>query len=99
LTSIADFQDILAKPERIDEIIYTELLEVQSKYGDDRRTELQIGDVTSIEDEDLIEEEDIIVTLTYAGYIKRMIQSEFRAQIRGGIGIQGMGVNDDDFID
>ena len=99
LTSIADFQDILAKPERIDEIIYTELLEVQSKYGDDRRTELQIGDVTSIEDEDLIEEEDIIVTLTHAGYIKRMLQSEFRAQNRGGRGIQGMGVNDDDFID
>ena len=99
LTSIADFQDILAKPERIDEIIYTELLEVQSKYGDDRRTELQIGDVTSIEDEDLIEEEDIIVTLTHAGYIKRMLQSEFRAQHRGGRGIQGMGVNDDDFID
>lgn len=99
LTSIADFQDILAKSERIDEIIYTELLEVQSKYGDDRRTELQIGDVTSIEDEDLIEEEDIIVTLTHAGYIKRMLQSEFRAQNRGGRGIQGMGVNDDDFID
>lgn len=99
LTSIADFQDILAKPERIDEIIYTELLEVQSKYGDDRRTELQIGDVTSIEDEDLIEEEDIIVTLTHAGYIKRMLQSEFRTQNRGGRGIQGMGVNDDDFID
>ena len=99
LTAIADFQDILAKPERIDEIIYTELLEVQSKYGDERRTELQIGDVTSIEDEDLIEEEDIIVSLTHAGYIKRMLQSEFRAQNRGGRGIQGMGVNDDDFID
>ena len=99
LTSIADFQDILAKPERIDEIIYTELLEVQSKYGDDRRTELQIGDVTSIEDEDLIEEEDIIVTLTHAGYIKRMLQSEFRAQNRGCRGIQGMGVNYDYFID
>ncbi|WP_099087578.1 DNA gyrase subunit A [Weissella cibaria] len=99
MTAIADYKDILAKPERIDEIIYTELLEIQEKYGDDRRTELQIGDVTSIEDEDLIEEEDIIVSLTSAGYIKRMAQTEFRAQNRGGRGVQGMGVNDDDFID
>lgn len=99
MTAIADYKDILAKPERIDEIIYTELLEIQEKYGDERRTELQIGDVTSIEDEDLIEEEDIIVSLTSAGYIKRMAQNEFRAQNRGGRGVQGMGVNDDDFID
>ena len=77
MTAIADYKDILAKPERIDEIIYTELLEIQEKYGDERRTELQIGDVTSIEDEDLIEEEDIIVSLTSAGYIKRMAQTEF----------------------
>lgn len=99
MTAIADYKDILVKPERIDEIIYTELLEIQEKYGDERRTELQIGDVTSIEDEDLIEEEDIIVSLTSAGYIKRMAQTEFRAQNRGGRGVQGMGVNDDDFID
>ncbi|TVV26450.1 DNA gyrase subunit A [Weissella cibaria] len=99
MTAIADYKDILAKPERIDEIIYTELLEIQEKYGDERRTELQIGDVTSIEDEDLIEEEDIIVSLTSAGYIKRMAQTEFRAQNRGGRGVQGMGVNNDDFID
>lgn len=99
MTAIDDYKDILAKPERIDEIIYTELLEIQEKYGDERRTELQIGDVTSIEDEDLIEEEDIIVSLTSAGYIKRMAQTEFRAQNRGGRGVQGMGVNDDDFID
>jgi len=92
MTAIADYKDILAKPERIDEIIYTELLEIQEKYGDERRTELQIGDVTSIEDEDLIEEEDIIVSLTSGGYIKRMAQTEFRAQNRGGRGVQGMGV-------
>jgi DNA gyrase subunit A len=99
MTAIADYKDILAKPERIDEIIYTELLEIQEKYGDPRRTELQVGDVTSIEDEDLIEEEEVFVTLTHAGYIKRMATSEFRAQNRGGRGIQGMGVNDDDFIE
>lgn len=99
MAEIAEFKDILAKPERIDNIIYTELVEIQEKHGDDRRTELQIGDVTSIEDEDLIEEEDVIVSLTRGGYIKRMAQSEFRAQNRGGRGVQGMGVNDDDFID
>ncbi|MCB6840535.1 DNA gyrase subunit A [Weissella viridescens] len=96
---IADFKDILAKPERIDAIIYQELLEIQDKFGDERRTELQVGDVTSIEDEDLIEEEDVIVSLTRGGYIKRMAQSEFRSQNRGGRGVQGMGVHDDDFID
>lgn len=99
MSQIAEFKDILAKPERIDAIIYAELVEIQEKHGDDRRTELQIGDVTSIEDEDLIEEEDVIVSLTRGGYIKRMAQSEFRAQNRGGRGVQGMGVNDDDFID
>ncbi|GAK30196.1 DNA gyrase subunit A [Weissella oryzae SG25] len=99
MTLIADLKDILAKPERIDEIIYTELLEIQAKFGDARRTELQVGDVTSIEDEDLIEEEDVFVTLTNNGYIKRMVTTEFRAQNRGGRGIQGMGVNDDDFIE
>jgi len=99
MAQIAEFKDILSKPERIDQIIYTELLEIQEKHGDDRRTELQIGDVTSIEDEDLIEEEDVIISLTHGGYIKRMAQSEFRAQNRGGRGVQGMGVNDDDFID
>jgi DNA gyrase subunit A len=99
MTAIADYKDILSKPERIDEIIYTELLEIQEKYGDARRTELQVGDVTSIEDEDLIEEEEVFVTLTHSGYVKRMATSEFRAQNRGGRGVQGMGVNDDDFIE
>jgi len=96
---ITDLKDILAKPERVDEIIYQELLDIQSKHGDPRRTELQVGDVTNLEDEDLIEEEDIIVTLTNGGYIKRVATSEFRAQNRGGRGVQGMGLNDDDYID
>ncbi|MBM7616961.1 DNA gyrase subunit A [Weissella uvarum] len=99
VAKIADFKDILAKPERIDAIIYEELLDIQERFGDERRTELQVGDVTSIEDEDLIEEEDVLVSLTRGGYIKRMPQSEFRAQNRGGRGVQGMGVHDDDFID
>ena len=64
-----------------------------------RRTELQVGDVTNLEDEDLIEEEDVIVTLTRNGYIKRVPQAEFKAQNRGGRGVQGINVNDEDFVD
>lgn len=96
---IADMADILAKPERIHKIIETELLEVQEKFGDARRTELLVGEVLSLEDEDLIEEEDIVITLTSKGYIKRLPSSEFKSQRRGGRGIQGMGVHDDDFIE
>ncbi|CCF26696.1 DNA gyrase subunit A [Leuconostoc citreum] len=96
---IADLKDILAHQERVDQIIYDELLEIQTKFGDERRTELQVGDVTNLEDEDLIEEEDVIVTLTRNGYIKRVPQAEFKAQNRGGRGVQGMNVNDEDFVD
>lgn len=96
---IADLKDILAHQERVDQLIYDELLEIQTKFGDERRTELQVGDVTTLEDEDLIEEEDVIITLTRNGYIKRVPQAEFKAQNRGGRGVQGMNVNDEDFVD
>lgn len=97
--AIADYQDILAHEERINQIIYDELLEIQRKFGDLRRTELQVGDITDIEDEDLIEEEDIVVTLTHNGYIKRLPVDEFKSQNRGGRGVKGMGVHKDDFIE
>ncbi|CAH1855703.1 DNA gyrase subunit A [Convivina praedatoris] len=96
---ILDLKDILAHEERIDRLIYDELLDIQNRFGDERRTELQVGDVTSIEDEDLIEQEDVIITLTRNGYIKRVAASEFKAQNRGGRGVQGMNVNDEDFVD
>ncbi|WP_290033238.1 DNA gyrase subunit A [Ligilactobacillus cholophilus] len=99
MKAIADYEDILASRERINEIIYQELLDIQSKYGDERRTELMVGEVTSIEDEDLIEEESVVITLTHNGYIKRLPTSDFKAQRRGGRGVQGMGVHDDDFIE
>ena len=99
MAAIADYEDILAKPERIDKIIYEELLEIQEKFGDERRTELMVSEVLSIEDEDLIEEENVVVTLTHNGYIKRLPTSDFKAQNRGGRGVQGMGVHDDDFIE
>lgn len=99
MKDIADYQDILAKPERVNKIIYDELLEVQRKFGDDRRTELLVGEVLSIEDEDLIEKEDVVITLTHNGYIKRLPARDLKVQNRGGRGIQGMGIHDDDFIE
>lgn len=99
LKLIADLKDILANHDRVLEIISTELDEIQRKYGDDRRTELLVGEVLSLEDEDLIEEEDIVITLTHNGYIKRLPSTEFRTQNRGGRGVQGMGVHDDDFVE
>ncbi|NQG19591.1 DNA gyrase subunit A [Streptococcus suis] len=95
---IADLADILAKPERVILIIKEELDEVKRKYADERRTELMVGEVLSLEDEDLIEEADVLITLSNQGYIKRLAQDEFHAQKRGGRGVQGTGVKDDDFV-
>ena len=95
---IADLADILTKPERVATIIKEELEEVKRKFGDVRRTELMIGEVLSLEDEDLIEETDVLITLSNKGYIKRLDQAEFTAQKRGGRGVQGTGVKDDDFV-
>lgn len=95
---IADLADILAKPERVVQIVKDELSEVKRKYADKRRTELMVGEVLTLEDEDLIEESDVLITLSNKGYIKRLDQDEFRAQKRGGRGVQGTGVKDDDFV-
>ena len=95
---IADLSDILAKPERVAQIIKEELDEVKRKYEDKRRTELMVGEVLTLEDEDLIEETDVLITLSNKGYIKRLDQDEFTAQKRGGRGVQGTGVKDDDFV-
>lgn len=95
---IADLADILVKPERVIAIIKEELDEVKRKFADDRRTELMVGEVLSLEDEDLIEEADVLITLSNKGYIKRLNQAEFTAQKRGGRGVQGTGVKDDDFV-
>ena len=95
---IVDLADILAKPERVAQIIKEELDEVKRKFGDKRRTELMVGEVLTLEDEDLIEESDVLITLSNKGYIKRLDQDEFTAQRRGGRGVQGTGVKDDDFV-
>ena len=97
--AIADYTDILANPERVHQIIYDELLDIQKKFGDKRRTELLVGEVLSLEDEDLIEQEDVVITLSHNGYVKRLATSEFKTQNRGGRGIQGMNVHDDDFVE
>jgi len=81
------------------QIIYDELIEIEGKFGDDRRTELMVGEIHNIDDEDLIEESNVIVTLTQNGYIKRIDDVEFRAQNRGGTGVKGMSMNDDDFVE
>ncbi|HEW5987593.1 TPA: DNA gyrase subunit A [Streptococcus pneumoniae] len=98
LALIADLADILAKPERVSQIIKDELDEVKRKFSDKRRIELMVGQILSLEDEDLIEESDVLITLSNRGYIKRLDQDEFTAQKRGGRGVQGTGVKDDDFV-
>ena len=95
---IADLADILAKPERVSQIIKEELDEVKRRFADKRRTELMVGEVLTLDDEDLIEETDVLITLSNKGYIKRLDQDEFTAQKRGGRGVQGTGVKDDDFV-
>lgn len=96
---ISDLEDILNNPMRIDRIIEEEMVEVADKFGDDRRTELMIGEALSLEDEDLIEEEKVVITISHNGYMKRMPVSDFKTQNRGGRGVKGMGTNDDDFVE
>ncbi len=96
--AIADYQDILAKDERVIEIIRNESIEIRDKYGDERRTEIIEGD-SSILIEELINVEDMVVTLSREGYIKRSSVSEYRLQRRGGKGRLGMGTKDEDFVE
>ncbi|MDY0394727.1 DNA gyrase subunit A [Virgibacillus halophilus] len=96
---IEELKAILADEEKVLEIIREELTEIKEKYGDERRTEITIGGSDFFEDEDLIPEENIVVTLTHQGYIKRLPASTYRTQRRGGRGIQGMGTNEDDFVE
>ncbi|WP_164670570.1 DNA gyrase subunit A [Virgibacillus doumboii] len=96
---IDELKAILADEEKVLEIIREELTEVKEKYNDPRRTEIVIGGADFIEDEDLIPEENVVITLTHQGYIKRLPASTYRTQKRGGRGIQGMGTNEDDFVE
>ncbi|WP_243298963.1 DNA gyrase subunit A [Bacillus litorisediminis] len=96
---IAELKAILADEEKVLEIIREELTEIKERFNDERRTEITISGVENIEDEDLIPRENIVITLTHNGYIKRLPISTYRSQKRGGRGVQGMGTNEDDFVE
>lgn len=97
LARIAEFKAILADEQLVLQIVHDELEEVKQKYGDERRTEITFGD--DIMDEDLIPREDVIITITHSGYIKRLPATTYRSQKRGGRGVVGMGMKDDDFVE
>lgn len=96
---IAELKAILADEEKVLEIIREELLEIKERFNDGRRTEIVTAGLEVIEDEDLIPRENIVVTITHNGYVKRLPVSTYRAQKRGGRGVQGMGTNEDDFVE
>ena len=95
---IVDLKDILANEGRVYQIIRDELTEIKIKHGNVRKTEIAVGSDFDIEDEDLIPEEQVIITLTNNGYIKRLPVSTYRSQNRGGRGVQGMGTHEDDYV-
>ncbi|PGY07681.1 DNA gyrase subunit A [Bacillus sp. AFS031507] len=96
---IAELKAILADEEKVFEIIREEMNEIKERFNDKRRTEIVTGGIENIEDEDLIPRENIVISLTHNGYVKRLPVSTYRAQRRGGRGIQGMGTNEDDFVE
>ncbi|MDO5375820.1 MAG: DNA gyrase subunit A [Staphylococcus rostri] len=95
---IAELEEILADEEKLLELVREELTDIKERYGDDRRTEIQLGGVDNLEDEDLIPEEQIVISLSHNNYIKRLPVSTYRAQNRGGRGVQGMNTLEDDFV-
>lgn len=96
---IAELKAVLADEEKVLEIIREELLEIKERFNDERRTEIIAASVDQIEDEDLIPQESIAITLTHNGYIKRLPISTYRSQKRGGRGVQGMSTNENDFVE
>ena len=99
LEKIKYYKEILASEAKVLEIIKQEMLEIKNKYGDERRTNIDMTAIDYIEDESLIPVENIVVTLTNKGYIKRMNSETYRTQNRGGVGIKGMTTNENDFVE
>ena len=95
---IADLEDILAKPERVRKIINDKLEEIKTEFGEPRRTEISL-DVGGIEIADLIPKEEVVISMTHLGYIKRMSTSEYHAQKRGGVGVTSHKTKDEDFVE
>ena len=96
---IKDLRDILANEQRVLDIIKEEMLEIKDKYADERRTSIDMTAIDYIEDESLIPVEDILITLTNKGYIKRITSDTYKTQNRGGVGIKGMSTNEEDFAE
>jgi len=99
LKLIENLKAILASEEKILSIIKEEMLDIKNKYGDERRTEIDNTSIEFIEDESLIPVEDIVITLTNKGYIKRMTSETYKSQNRGGVGVKGMTTNEEDFVE
>ena len=99
LKLISELEEILSDENKILNVIKNELLEIKDKYADERKTHIDMTAIDYIDDESLIPEEDIVITLTNKGYIKRMLSSTYKTQNRGGVGIKGMSMNEDDFVE
>ncbi|MDW8797405.1 DNA gyrase subunit A [Staphylococcus xylosus] len=95
---IEELKEILADEEKLLQIVRNELIDIRERYGDERRSEIQLGGLDDIEDEDLIPEEQIVITLSHNNYIKRLPVSTYKAQHRGGRGVQGMNTLEEDFV-
>ena len=94
-----ELEEILSDENKILNVIKNELLEIKDKYADERKTHIDMTAIDYIDDESLIPEDDIVITLTNKGYIKRMLSSTYKTQNRGGVGIKGMSMNEDDFVE
>ena len=99
LIAIDEYKSILASEQKVLDIIKKEMLEIKSKYGDERRTYIDMTAIDYIDDENLIPEEKIVITLTKKGYIKRLPVDTYKTQHRGGVGIKGMSINEEDFVE
>ena len=99
LEKIKYYKEVLTSEAKVLEIIKNEMLEIKNKYGDERRTNIDMTAIDYIEDESLIPVENIVVTLTNKGYIKRMTSETYKTQNRGGVGIKGMTTNENDFVE
>ena len=98
LEYIKELEEILADEEVLLQLVRDELSEIKERFGDERRTEIQLGGLDDLEDEDLIPEEQIVITLSHNNYIKRLPVSTYRSQNRGGRGVQGMNTLEEDFV-
>ena len=98
LKDIAYYKEILASEQMVLDIVKQEMLEIKNKYADERRTEIDMTAIDYIDDESLIPQEDIVITLTEKGYIKRITADTYKSQNRGGVGVKGMSTNEEDYV-